>query len=413
MFLLHAHPELQAGGTEIFARDLFRVLRANGATGIFLAGTGAHQRPASPGTPFQTAGKSSDEILAWTGGFDAFSMSQIDLHGLGHPLAALLAEQQPDIVHIHHLLTLGVETVSVVRRSAPNARIIMTLHDFYPICANDGQMVTSRGALCDTAQLDHCRQCFPERSMTDFRLRKLHIERAIGQIDHFIAPSRFLRDRYVQWGLPADLITVVPNGLPAVSPAPQRQGRRRDRFAFFGHINKFKGACVALDASAILSRQGFEHRLYLYGGTDHQSKATLDRFDVACSAAPDAKYQGSYRRSDFSRLVAGTDWVLFPSQWWENAPLVINEAHQHKRPVISSDVGGMAELVQDGVNGLHFPINDADGLAEAMRHAVEEKGLWQRLVDAIAAPISIEESATRHTALYEMLRATPAKRLAA
>ena len=94
LFLLHAHPELQAGGTEIFARDLFRTLRDLGVSGLLLAGTAAHQRPASPGTPFQSVGSAPDEILAWTGGFDPFFMSQIDLHGLSQPLSELLRDQR-------------------------------------------------------------------------------------------------------------------------------------------------------------------------------------------------------------------------------------------------------------------------------------------------------------------------------
>ena len=116
LFLLHSHPDLQTGGTELFARDLFRTMRGRsfegrGIEGLFLAGTAAHQRPQSPGTPFQTVGNEADELLIWSGGFDPFFMSQIDLHGVSEPLAALLAELRPDVVHIHHLMTLGVEMV--------------------------------------------------------------------------------------------------------------------------------------------------------------------------------------------------------------------------------------------------------------------------------------------------------------
>ena len=127
MFLLHAHPDLQAGGTEIFARDLFRTLRTRGVPGLLVAGTAAHQRPASPGTPFQAIGNAADEVLLWTGGFDPFFLSQVDLHGLSHPFAELLREQQPDVVHVHHVMTLGVEIIGLIRRCLPNARIVMTL----------------------------------------------------------------------------------------------------------------------------------------------------------------------------------------------------------------------------------------------------------------------------------------------
>lgn len=413
MFLLHAHPELQAGGTEIFARDLFRNLRGRGLSGLFVAGTAAHQRPPSPGTPFQAIGGTADEVLVWTGGFDPFFLSQIDLHGLSHPLAELLREQQPDVVHIHHVMTLGVEVIGLIRRCLPNTRIVMTLHDYYSICPNDGQMVTQAGALCHTAHPDACRSCFPERSLTDIKLRELHIGNALDQIDHFIAPSNFLRNRFIASGFAPDRISVIPNGFPAVDPTPARQGLRRDRFAFFGHINKFKGATVALEASAILSARGVAHALTLHGGTAHQTEQTLSRFNEACSRAPDATYRGSYRRTEIPRLIASADWIVFPSEWWENAPLVISETFQHWRPVICSAIGGALELVHDGVNGLHFPVGDAAALAATMRIAIEQPGLWQRLVDGIAAPVTIDDSAARHLDLYRNILSTPARLIAA
>ena len=413
MFLLHAHPDLQAGGTEIFARDLFRNLRARGVSGVLLAGTAAHQRPASPGTPFQAIGKANDEILAWTGGFDPFFLSQIDLHGLSQPLAELLREQQPDVIHIHHIMTLGVEIIGLIRRVLPDVRIVMTLHDYYTICANDGQMVTQAGTLCHAARPDACRSCFPERGLTDFKLRDLHIGNALDQVDHFIAPSRFLRDRFIASGLTPDRISVVPNGFPFVEPAPARHALRRDRFAFFGHINRFKGATVALAASAMLSEQGVTHALSLHGGTDHQAEPTLARFAAARAKAPDATYRGSYTRSEIPRLIGSADWVVFPSEWWENAPLVINEAFQHWRPVICSGIGGALELVQDGVNGLHFPVGDAASLAATMRRAIEEPGLWQHLVNHITAPVAIDDSASRHLDLYRELLSAPARPMAA
>ena len=308
LFLLHAHPELQAGGTEIFARDLFRALRRDPAVdGLFLAGTAAHQRPQSPGTPFQVVGEAADELLIWSGGFDPFYMSQVDLHGVAPPLAELLTELQPDVVHIHHLMTLGVEMVGVVRRVLPQARIVMTLHDYYAICANDGQMVTTAGALCHAASQDACRRCFPERGLTEFRLRALHIGGALDQVDRFVAPSRFLRDRYVAWGLDPARIEVVPNGLPAVAPAMPREAAdgRRDRFGFFGHINRFKGATVALDASARLTREGVAHGLTLRGGTAHQSAETVARFEASRAGAADARFGGPYRRAEMGGVDGG------------------------------------------------------------------------------------------------------------
>ncbi len=417
LFLCHSHPELQAGGTEIFSRDLFRELRARHAMlGAYLAGTSAGQRPAAPGTAFQGTGTGSDELLLWTAGFDTFHLSQTDIHGVVPELTAFLRQLRPEIVHVHHVLQLGVEVLPLIRRLLPAAQIVMTLHDYYAICAQDGQMCTPDGLLCAGSSLDACRRCLPDRSATEFRLRDLHIRGALRVVDRFVAPSRFLRDRFVEWGIEPERIEVIRNGLPPATPAAPRSSPdgRRDRFGFFGHINRFKGATVAAEASGRLSRTGIAHALTVHGGTAFQTEDTVARFRRALDAAPDARYAGPYRRSDQSRLMAAVDWVVVPSIWWENAPLVIQEAFLHGRPVLCSDVGGMAEAVRDAIDGLHVPVGDAAALAQAMHRAAEEPDLWRRLACNIATPRTVADAAADHAALYaDLLRTRTATRRSA
>ncbi|WP_291295587.1 glycosyltransferase family 4 protein [Elioraea sp.] len=406
LVLCHGHPALQAGGTEIAAHALFRAMRNEGHQGLFVAGVSGLHRPASPGTPFQAIGDAADEVLMRTEAFDRFFLSQTDLHGIGLEFARLLEEQRPDIVHIHHPLLIGVETIHLIRRILPAARIVMTLHDYYAICAHEGLMRTTDGRLCHGASPDACRRCLPDRSATDFRLRELHLRAMYRLVDHFVAPSRFLADRYVAWGLPAEAITVLPNGLAESAPAAHRKAaRRRDRFAFFGHINAFKGATVALGASALLSREGVTHSLALHGGSDYQTEAFMTRFAVLLEAAPDARHTGGYGPAAMPSLIAEADWVVMPSVWWENAPLVIQEAFQHGRPVIASGIGGMAEMVRDGIDGLLVPPDDPAALAAAMRRAAAEPGLWKRLVGGIRKPVTIAAAARSHLALYRKLMA--------
>ena len=71
------------------------------------------------------------------------------------------------------------------------------------------------------------------------------------------------------------------------------------------------------------------------------------------------------------------DWVVIPSIWWENAPLVVQEAFRHRRPVICSGIGGTAEMVRDGIDGLHAPVKDPDRpRRESCGRAIETHGLW-------------------------------------
>jgi hypothetical protein len=82
--------------------------------------------------------------------------------------------------------------------------------------------------------------------------------------------------------------------------------------------------------------------------------------------------------------MADVDWVVVPSIWYENAPLVIQEAFQHGKPVICSDIGGMAEAVTDGVDGLHFRAGSAGALSDTLLRAATTPGLWSRWPPASA-----------------------------
>lgn len=403
----HNHPALHPGGTEIFAHDLFRAYQRAGHEALFLGATNQVHRQIRPGTSFQGLGDAADEVLLWSGHFDRFYMSQVDLYGVVPDLVELLSDFRPDVVHIHHLLLIGAEFPHIVRRTLPDCRIVMTLHDYYPICHHDGLMVRTSGKeLCHAASPDRCHACFKDIPLDRFTLRERHLKALLSAVDHFVAPSRFLRQRFVDWEIAEDAISVIPNGLPLrPTPAAAPGGAGRPTvFGYFGNLNPWKGATILLEAARLLIAEGLEFELRVHGGTPFQSEAFVAEIDRLFSdTAPTVQRRGPYRREDGAELVAAVDCTVVPSIWWENAPLVIQEAQAQGRPVIASNIGGMAELVEDGVNGLGVSPNDPRALASAMRRIAEEPELRHRLSRNARRPDDIDTTARRYLELIEAI----------
>src|SRR3546814_612407 len=123
--------------------------------------------------------------------------------------ADLIRALKPTIVHTHHYAHLGLEHLRIIKQVDPSIRIFMTLHEYMAICLNNGKMVkTGAFKLCSRESFDDCRQCFPQKTSEDFWLRKHYFQSHFKLVDRFFAPSEFLRQRYIQWGLAPHLIKI-------------------------------------------------------------------------------------------------------------------------------------------------------------------------------------------------------------
>jgi glycosyltransferase involved in cell wall biosynthesis len=410
LFVCHGHPDLVPGGTELVTRDLCHAVGEAGyADTLFLGCVTRLHRRCGPESRLQTINASGTEMLLWVGGYDPFAMAQTDLDSFVNTMRAVLDRVRPDIVHFHHLSLIGLEALTVVKRLLPEARIVVTLHDYAHLCFNDGLLIQKEsGSLCRGPKADGCHDCFPDIARSRFFIRFLHIKTMLGLVDRFIAPSRFLRDRFVAWGLPAERIRLIANAVPAHA-APRLDEPDRDsgcgrpdrrKFGYFGNIAPHKGVIVAL--AAVQQVADADVSLAIHGGLHFQGAPFRARFNDALAAAQGAAcWHGPYARDDIARLMADVAWIIVPSTWWENAPLVILEAFRHRRPVICSNIGGMAEMVADGVNGLHFRAGDPADLARVIRRAATEPELLERLRRGVPEVPALTQAAAWHAELYD------------
>ncbi len=378
LHIAHDHPDWTRGGTEILAHGLARALDDRpGVRADFLAASTGLQRPEGAAGRLGAQGR---DLTLHTGAYDRFLMTRLDGLGWTEALAGAVARLRPQAIHLHGLDRIGAEALAALRRLAPRARIVLTLHDYQLICANDGLMLTPQGARCAGAAPDRCAACLPGLGMARHALRKAHLLALLSVVDAFVAPSRFLRDRFVDWGIEPARIRLLPNAVAAAPRAAEPARARRDRFAFFGNVAAHKGALVLLEAAALLKAGGADLRLALHGGLGHPAPDFAAAFAERLAAArPLAQHLGPYDPAEVQGLMAGTDWIVLPSVWAENAPLTALEAQAAGRPVICSGIGGLAELVEDGAIGLHTPPGDAAALAETLLRAAETPRLWERL----------------------------------
>ncbi|MCA9322432.1 MAG: glycosyltransferase, partial [Planctomycetes bacterium] len=104
-----------------------------------------------------------------------------------------------------------------------------------------------------------------------------------------------------------------------------------------------------------------------------------------------------------AEVLAGIDVLVVPSLWFENSPLTIHEAWLAGIPVLASDRGGMAELVDDGVNGLHFRLGDADDLRAKIRRLIDDRQLVRQLSNRPGVVKNIRDDAVDMEARYRRL----------
>ena len=402
MVMSHAHPDFSLGGGELAAYNLFKAYKNHEAIeqAWFLA-----RADKGRGATGHFSQRREGEFLWEQGVQDWHMLKAQHRESLTTWLTDLVKGLKPTVVHTHHYTHLGLEYLRILRRIDPSMRIILTLHEYMAICRRSGQMVKTDGMkLCHSSSPDECHRCFPDRSPEDFWLREHFIKSHFALVDHFVAPSAFLKQRYVSWGLPETKISVIENGQSEAQPLPPRElrnGETRNRFGFFGQITQFKGLTVLLESLTNLPESERKRVvLEVHGANLEVQKADFQQrvreLADPLIAQGVVRWVGPYRPEELPTRMAHVDWVVVPSTWWENSPMVIQEAWVHGRPVICSDIGGMQEKVTHGVNGLHVPAGSSLHWGETLSRAAQFTDEWDKLRKGIVAPRSHDAIARLH-----------------
>ncbi len=283
---------------------------------------------------------------------------------------------KPDVVHINHLSHLTVLIVDIIKEL--NIPIIFTLHDFWMICVR-GQLIKDDYSLCLGPSLENCAKCNRKYFDSEIQARQeveswlATMSRINDKVDLFIAPSQFLKNLYVEYGISNDRIIYMDYGfdknlLKDIKKIPSE----KIRFGYLGRIIPVKGISQLIEAFNTVDHSKAD--LNIYG----KPPGSIEYLKKRCENSA-IHFIGGYDCRDISKVLSDIDVLVVPSLWFENSPLVIHEAFVARIPVITSNLGGMAELVTDKKNGLLFEPRNIDDLKEKINQFVKNPHLIKEL----------------------------------
>lgn len=390
------------GGAEIIAAMQARRLAELGHKVRVLAGD-THRR--LPGYPVRNDS------------FDGLPVTRVGLqpsdfaphaNNVAHPevdaiFARLVEQWRPDVIHAHHLLGLSVGILRAAR--ARGIRSVVTLHDHWGFCLQSTR-ITTTGAICRDAT--RCAECRPDMMLGDdaysIRFRQDFVRWQLGAVDAFVSPSRYLADAYVATGLHADRMHVLGNGVETdrfthlAPPAFQK----RLHVLFIGHMGEHKGVPVLLDALTQLPAE----RLHVDFVGHGAACADYEQFVRTRLPKLSSRFWGQLPNERIAERLAQAHVFVLPSICPENQPVTITEAMASGLPVVASRIGGIPELVDDGVTGYLAEPGDAAALAGCIGHYLEDPERIRRHGDAGRAAIQAL-SAEQQIRRLESLLAQP------
>lgn len=395
--VIHGYPPFYMAGSEVYTCNLVEELVKQVKVSVF----SRVENPFEPAYTFVDEKKNGLEIRRINKPLRDYSLEDKYLDSnIDRLFAQFLEHQNPDIVHVDHLSHLSTNLVQTLREEF-DLPILSTLHDFWFFCFK-GQLLTPQKLLCPQVCSEYCHQCmkyyFKDIQLSDVQKYRRHMTGILSQIDLFLAPSRFLRDFFVSQGIPHKKVLYSPYGFKKDLVHLKTSSYQRDStitFGFMGRIIPEKGIHLLLKAFSALN--GSKSRLLIFGA-DGSARQYLEQY-----ANARVIFKGRFDNRDLNDVLSQIDILVVPSIWYENSPLVIQEAFLAGIPVITSNIGGMAELVEDGVTGLTFKMGNVDDLRDKMELIQQDPRILNQLRPSPELVRSIEDDASCILSLYQDL----------
>jgi glycosyltransferase involved in cell wall biosynthesis len=441
LMVVHQFPPKYMTGTELYAMDLGLALTAAGHEVSILTGEAFHGPFPDYHEWTETyRGMDVHYLQATRPLFPNRVLAEYYRPFLGSRFVDVLEEGRFDVVHFFHFLNLGVTLLEEAWvRGVPT---VVNLMDFWTICPRFTLLKPHHELCGGPSEVSECVRCMRDTQWSGYdklgdamearilsradlavpaeedleipndgsiasqsiaaRARAATIRHAISKAGAIVAPSRFLRSMLARNGWDESSMRILTYAVAdALRPAPGRNGQPGVRFGFMGSFVPHKGPHVLVEAFRKLDWR--EATLTMYGDPKTDPKHSLYLRQLA-GDDPRIRFPGGYARQEISRVHSEVDVLVAPSIWYENTPFVMLEAQAAGIPIVASNLGGLAEIVDEGKSGFLFESGNPGALAQVLARFRDEPGLLARLRAGAPKVKRMSEQVLELVALYEEVR---------
>lgn len=282
----------------------------------------------------------------------------------------IVKEEKPDIVHVHNVFPLISPSIYYALKNM-NVPVVQTVHNYRFLCPN-GLFLDNDGKICErckngnfsNAIIRKCyRSSYLQTSGMAFTLclhRKLRT--FINKIDVFISPSKFLKKKLIEGGIPEKKIVVKPHFVKCGEIKPSYEF---DNYVvYMGRLSREKGLFTLLRAWKEVP--GLTLKMIGEGPIRNELENFVSQAEISNVEFPG--FIGGPKRFEILRKAM---FMIFPSECYESFPYAIIESFACGTPVIASRIGGSKELTEEGRNGLLFEPGDIEDFKKKILYFIE------------------------------------------
>ena len=292
----------------------------------------------------------------------------------------VLEDFKPDAVHLNNFnfqITPSIiyEIRKYPKQTGRKVKIVFTAHDYQLICPNHMLRCPGSGSNCIKCIDGAYTNCIKGRCIHGSTVKSIlgavegyfyRIFKAYRYIDTVICPSAFLRDKLEHNPQLRGKTILLPNFLTVDQNKQEYSNKTQAEYAvYFGRYSEEKGIGTLLKACKALP-----HIPFIFAG-----KGPLKE---EVNQAANIENKGFLEGDALKELIAGAKFSIYPSEWYENCPFSVMESIQYGTPVLGADIGGIPELIEDGVTGELFESGNERQLTEKMDQLWKDTELAER-----------------------------------